>query len=345
MKKICLSVVIPVYNSENYLEKCLYSVVNQTLADLEIIIVNDGSTDRSSDILKIYSEKYNNIKVVTTKNFGLSHARKTGIENAAGQYICFIDSDDYVDHEFLEKMYVAISENDADLAECAYYSFKQNKTICCELYSESYGIETASEFADKIIKNTIIDGNVAVVVWNKIYKREMIFETVTNYGKSPLEDYMFNMQYYCKVNKYVYMNEPLYYYRVVSNSLSRRYNPNVIDVLIDVQRKKEIVMKQLNLSNDECINLSYSWFTKYCRQIILSIFMYKHNLNFKEKIEHVHNVIASDKVQQICEMAKDKSLCANLFYNKRINMIAIYGLVIGMVYKIKVRCLDHWRTV
>ena len=104
-----ISVIIPVYNVEDYLEECLDSIINQTFKDLEIICINDGSQDNSLNILEEYAEKDNRIKIITTKNQGLSAARNRGLENITGDYVYFIDSDDYLELTAFEELY-AVSE-------------------------------------------------------------------------------------------------------------------------------------------------------------------------------------------------------------------------------------------
>ena len=113
-----VSVIVPVYNVEKYIDKCLKSLVNQTLSDIEIIVVNDGSTDNSETIIKQYLEKYQNkIKYVIKQNGGLSDARNYGMKFATGEYIAFLDSDDYVDNTIYEKMYNKATEEQCDFVE------------------------------------------------------------------------------------------------------------------------------------------------------------------------------------------------------------------------------------
>ena len=111
-----ISVVVPVYNVEAYLERCLDSLINQTLSDIEIICVNDGSTDSSPEKLEEFAKKDSRIKIINQENGGLSAARNTGIEAATGEYIGFVDSDDYVDLDFYEKLYNAATSHNADIS-------------------------------------------------------------------------------------------------------------------------------------------------------------------------------------------------------------------------------------
>ena len=151
-----VSVIVPVYNVEVYLEKCLDSLINQTLDEIEIICVNDGSTDRSGDILECYKKEYPNIKIINKKNGGLSDARNSGLKHVNGKYIGFIDSDDWAELDMFEKLY-----NQAE---------KYNADICISNYNEVYedGIKKVDDIEEKY---PILH---EASVWNKLFKREFI---------------------------------------------------------------------------------------------------------------------------------------------------------------------------
>ena len=130
-----ISVIIPVYNVEDYLEECLDSIINQTFKDLEIICINDGSQDNSLNILEEYAEKDNRIKIITTKNQGLSAARNRGLENITGDYVYFIDSDDYLELTAFEELYAVSEEKSLDLIHfkfdnCSCVKFANFFSIC-----------------------------------------------------------------------------------------------------------------------------------------------------------------------------------------------------------------------
>ena len=162
MAKPKVSIIVPVYNVEKYLEKCLDSLVMQTLKDTEIIVVNDGSTDSSSEIIKKYEEKYENIKSYSKKNGGLSDARNYGLKYVTGEYVAFLDSDDYVDKTLYEKMYNKAIEEKADYVECDYI---------WEFPDESR-IDTGIRYKNKFEMFTYA----RVVAWNKLIKTEIILE-------------------------------------------------------------------------------------------------------------------------------------------------------------------------
>lgn len=158
-----VSLIIPVYNVENYIEKCLKSVVNQTLKDMEVIIVNDGSKDSSKQKIEKYLKKYPRIKYLEKENGGLSDARNYGMQYATGEYIAFLDSDDYVEETMYEEMYNVAQKEAADMVECNFiweYPDKKREDIGAVYNSKREMVEKAR-----------------VVAWNKLIKRELLEKT------------------------------------------------------------------------------------------------------------------------------------------------------------------------
>ena len=167
-----VSVIVPVYNVEKYIEKCLSSLVNQTLRDIEIIVVNDGSPDNSQKIIDKYAKKYSNIKSFTKKNGGLSDARNFGLKYASGEYIAFVDSDDYVKLDMYEKMYDKAKENNFDMVVCDIDYLYPDKTL-----RVSSGLEDDTTN----IKDVYL--NIHPAAWNKIFKKEL-FENDVYFKKN-----------------------------------------------------------------------------------------------------------------------------------------------------------------
>ncbi|OPX44194.1 putative glycosyltransferase EpsH [Ruminiclostridium hungatei] len=298
MNKYNLSVIVPVYNTGRYLERCLSSLTSQTLENIEIVVVNDGSTDNSPGIIKSFSRNYENIKVITTQNSGISTARRIGIENAASEYICFVDSDDFVAEDFCMQLYNAVSINAADCGECGYYSFSDLRMKTNYLFQDNLTLGR-EEFRDLIIKGNIIAGRQPSFMWNKIYKKEIIVSYVLDYGECALEDYLFNMQYYAGVTKYVYINKPLYYYRGTLNSITKTFNPRLFDILLKVQEYKEGYMQALGLNDEECRQASYSWFMGYIGRIVYRVYVYKNAFSRKQKKELVVRMLTNPKVLMV----------------------------------------------
>ena len=166
-----ISVIVPIYNVDKYLNRCIDSIINQIFTDFEIILVNDGSFDNSPQICDEYARKDSRIKVIHKKNGGLSDARNTGIGIARGRYLAFVDSDDYLDPSYLAVLFYAAERNGCDISYCNYAIYKQergtHKTI--NVRKPLPGMTTGR----KICKLTIKDFRSRSYVWNKLYKREL----------------------------------------------------------------------------------------------------------------------------------------------------------------------------
>lgn len=167
---IKVSIIVPVYNVEKYLDKCLDSLVNQTLKDIEIIIVNDGTKDNSQQIIDVYHKRYpKKIKSYIKDNGGLSSARNYGIKKASGEYIAFVDSDDYVDTQMYELMYNKAKENEFDIVCCDFNEIRKGKPVPCSCHIEK-DILNKDE-----VKNSMV--NFYPSAWNKIYNNTLLRKT------------------------------------------------------------------------------------------------------------------------------------------------------------------------
>ncbi len=227
MKKMPkISVIIPIYNAEKYLKECLNSIINQTYKNVEIICVNDGSTDSSLSIIKEYSSKYENIVVVNKKNSGVIDARIAGLKKATGDYIGWVDSDDFIDSTMYEKMYNALSSNNADFATCNYKFYPQNVTKKKKWFKELNGSVDGLFIMDNII------------LWNELVKKSLIdkmntIELMKTFGEGIYSLIIVNAQ------KVVTINEELYNYRVGHGSLSTNYsNLNWFKKVVDFNKVK-----------------------------------------------------------------------------------------------------------
>ena len=184
-----VSIIVPVYNVESYLEKCLNSLVHQTLNDIEIIAVNDGSTDKSLDILMNYSCKYpEKIKVITQENQGLSGARNKGLQFATGEYIGFVDSDDWVEKEMYEEMYKKAISKDFDMVVCDLTYIYENHT------KKAYSNIKKDIQTEKEIKKSMLA--IYPAAWNKLYKKSLFENNVFFKEKVWFEDVEFLYRLY-----------------------------------------------------------------------------------------------------------------------------------------------------
>ena len=213
-----ISIIVAVYNVEKYLKRSLDSILNQSYKNIEVIIVNDGSTDNSRNICEKYAELYSNIKVIHKENGGLSSARNIGIENATGEYIGFVDSDDYISSNMFEEMYNRIIESDSDIAISSFNYVKEGK-ILPEDNSGDTCIFTKSEAINGFF-NLTCPFNYSFMC-NKLFKKELFKENKFNTSIiSDQEDTEIMIKILNKCNKIVYIGEPFYYYVIRENSLS-----------------------------------------------------------------------------------------------------------------------------
>lgn len=215
-----VSVIVPVYNVEKYLKQCLDSLVNQTLKDIEIIVVNDGSTDSSEDIIKEYVDKYKGIvKYYKKENGGLSDARNYGLDYATGKYVGFVDSDDYVDINMFEKMYEKAKKDDSDIVECNF------KWVYPKKSKDDIGIKYKTK------KEMII--NARVMACNKIYKKELLDKNNIRFTKGiRYEDVEFFYKLVPYVESISFVKDTFYYYIQRKDSIANNQNEKTADIFI-----------------------------------------------------------------------------------------------------------------
>lgn len=222
-EKIKVSVIIPVYNVEDYIEKCLESVVNQTLKEIEIIVVNDGTKDNSiKKIEKYFSDS--RIKIINKQNGGLSSARNAGLEIAKGEYISFIDSDDFIEEKMLEELYNESENADIVFSNNLNYNMLDNKL----------SKEEREFFFDKMSnKGSYICMYSSAVVWNKIYKRDFLEKNNLKFIEGIIhEDDIFTIKSHFLAKKVKYVKKFHYYYRInrrdsiMSNKVKNKHLEN-----------------------------------------------------------------------------------------------------------------------
>ena len=303
--EIKVSVIIPVYNAENFLEQSIQSVINQTYSNIEIIIINDGSTDESAEICKKISLTDERIILINKDNEGAGKARFTGIQNSKGKYICFLDADDLMESCFIEKMLEALETNNADLVECGYYIFSVNTIKAHDVFKKNL-LYNMKQFREQIVTNTIIDGHEAIVLWNKMYRKDIIDKFVSIHAANVLEDYIFNMQYYLGVESYVYLCERLIKYRITENSLSRKYNTEVVEELNRILPLKEKYMVQYNLNNSEHQRRHAMWYLNYVYNYL------KAGVAYPGFIKRTKNVIKDSTIREIVKKAPEHCLSKDI---------------------------------
>lgn len=226
-----ISIIVPVYNVEKYVSNCLDSLIKQTYFNIEIIIIDDGSTDNSGTICDMYALNDKRIKVIHTKNRGLSAARNEGLHNSNGDYIGFIDSDDWLSENTIEILYNLLVNNNSDFSVCGIIDEYIKPTEKIKNNNNSYHIVNKKDIYKKIID----DKNFYGYVWNKLFKRNIIESENLIFDEKLLscEDIDFLVKYVVKSNVAVYTTEKLYHYRHHSNSMTGdfTYNERKLSIL------------------------------------------------------------------------------------------------------------------
>lgn len=315
-----VSVIVPVYNVKKYLTKSLDSLVNQTLEDIEIIVVNDGSTDNSKKIIEVYKEKYQDkIKYLEKPNGGLSDARNFGIPHATGEYIAFLDSDDYVELDTYEKMYNKAKEENADMVECDFIWEYPNKTK----------IDTGIIYKNKKEMLTYA----RVVAWNKLIKRDLLEKYKIEFPKGlRYEDVEFFYKMVPYYNKVSFVKEPLIHYIQRESSISKVQNERtkeifeVLDNVIEYYKNK-------NLYNEYKDELEYT----YTRLLLCSSLFRMVKIKDKKVKRELLNTTWTNLRKKFPNWKKNKILKENKsiknLYMKTINKITykIYCTIFSIV--------------
>lgn len=254
MNNVLLSVIVPVYNVEQYLSKCLDSLINQTIEDIEIICVNDGSTDNSLEILTNYAQKDKRIKVLNQTNKGQSAARNLAISIAAGEYLGFVDSDDWVDLDFFEKLYNTAKKYNADIA-CA--GFKRCGKFKKTIRKSFKDARVYTDINDKVKIDNLPEHN---YIWNKIYKHQMWDFEFTE-GRY-FEDVALLIKILYKSEKMVTVPETYYNYRKNPNSTVAVKTPKrkqdfkwAMNELNSFAEKHNIILQNKNFVKREVFKL------------------------------------------------------------------------------------------
>ena len=212
MERDLISVIVPVYNVEKYLEKCVDSIINQTYKNLEIILVDDGATDNSGKMCDEFAKKDSRIKVIHKENGGLSDARNFGLDVATGKYIQFIDSDDYIDEDMLELLYNNIKKYNAEISMCSHYILTEEE--CTAEGTNTLDIYNRVD----ILKEVLLDEKVRSYAWNKLFLRDLFKEIRFPKGRV-FEDVLTIPKIFEKANTVVLDDVSKYYYRQRKGSI------------------------------------------------------------------------------------------------------------------------------
>lgn len=234
-----ISVIVPVYNVEMYLEKCIDSIINQTYKNLEIILVNDGSTDNSGSLCDKIASKDDRIVVYHKENGGLSDARNFGISKSTADYIGFIDSDDYIDKHMYEVLLRNMNETKSDMSMCGHYDVYEDN-----IEPQVKNIVTSDISVGEAIKMVLEAKILSVTAVNKLYKKSLFENLLYEKGRIA-EDAFIILKLLSKCSKVVYTNEKMYYYIHRSNSITTaKFSNKFLDVIDAYEQNYNIIMEK-----------------------------------------------------------------------------------------------------
>lgn len=299
MKKL-ISIIVPVYNVETYLEKCVNSIINQTYKNLEVILIDDGSTDSSGIICDEIARKDSRIKVIHKKNFGVSAARNLGLDNANGEYIGFVDSDDWIEPNMYELLYREIEENNSDIAICDVFLEKEFIEVH-KVISQNKNIFNKDE-----IFEMLLDNNGFNWLCNKLFKKDLFNDVRIDPRIHMGEDILCVCQCISKGSTFTYISEPLYHYLIREDSACNdKFN---IKKVTNIDAYKKI----LNIySYNSPINLWKAINSYILSNILVSNWMIssgKYDRNLIKQINNNINNILKEKDKKITNNIKIKIL-------------------------------------
>ena len=301
-----ISIIVPVYNTENYLEKCLYSLVNQTYKNIEIIIIDDGSTDNSMNIIQKFVLADNRVKVISQKNQGLSGARNTGMNNANGDYIMFIDSDDWIEIDTCEKAINASEKYNADVVFWSYikefsdlqkdnYLFDKTEIIWSEKNINQLSRRMVGLVGDELANPQSIDN--LVTAWGKLYKKSVIGDVrFTDTKIIGTEDALFNIEVFLGINSAVYIPDLLSHYRKDNeSSLTHNYKKKLVSRWKEMYSRIKFFLDRNDMSREYYDALK----NRICFGLIgLGISLAEDKkMSFKEKKKEIYNILSMKHYQ------------------------------------------------
>ncbi len=248
-----ISVIVPIYKVERFLPRCVDSILNQTFSDFELILVDDGSPDRCGEICDQYAQIDSRIRVIHKENGGLSDARNAGLAVAQGDFISFVDSDDWLAPQFLEKLLNGLHEADADICECEVY--RTSGESCSESAPSPHIVFDTVHALEQLIQ----DGQLHQYVWNKLYRRKTIGSISFAKGKTN-EDEFWTYQVFGQAKRVVKISDVLYnYYQRPDSIMGAGYNIKRLDALeAKTQRQQYLEHRFPGLRTDAKISLYFS---------------------------------------------------------------------------------------
>lgn len=235
-----ISIIVPVYNVKEYLERCLQSVCGQTYRNLEIILIDDGSTDGSGELCDWFAQEDERVRVIHQENAGQSVARNRGLDIARGEYFGFVDGDDWIEPDMYEFLYRLMTDNDADISICSHYRDKGSRSVAKYASGKFFSLTR-----DEALQALVVDKHVRNYMWDKLFRRSL-FTDVSFPVKRVFEDVAICYQLFYRAEKVVLQELPKYHYMIREGSTTKnRYNPRKdYDLFLSVYEQVKFVKEK-----------------------------------------------------------------------------------------------------
>ncbi|MDR1969888.1 MAG: glycosyltransferase [Candidatus Nomurabacteria bacterium] len=331
MKTPLLSIVVPIYNAEKSIGNLVSRITEQEVSDFELLLIDDGSKDSSSAILKKFEKQDDRVRVFSQKNSGQSVARNLGISKSRGKYLMLFDADDDINLAIIEKMLAKIIDDNVDLVTCeVLYNYIKNSKVISQTHSFTQPVLTqrANEsFAQYVVRLLGTDGRL-YSLWNKIYRMDLIrkhslaFETGLNFG----EDLMFNLDYLNHVKKMSFLNEPLYIYNF--NLAENTSGKSSLVYENRIKNYQEVVKFAGKNPSPELADLlawiKYYWFYSFALALCAS------PLSKREKVKRLRDALTIDPLPKPGSrqyIGKSKRRMESIFYSLRNKPGLIYRII------------------
>lgn len=296
-----ISIVVPIYNVEVFLPRCIDSLKNQTHHNIEIILVDDESPDRCGEIAEEYAAKDDRIKVIHQKNKWLGGARNSGLKIATGEYVLFVDSDDYIHEETCEKLLSYVNKMQVDLLLFDFYNVDQEGKVSSV---KSIDIQAEKIFRGKEVQELLYPFIISTHTVNsacmKIYKRsvlidnEIYFDEIIRYA----EDYEFCLRLFPVIQSFAYVNKPFYYYIQNDNSIMHMYDPRMVEKFVTLYHFRERFLKRENIASSEnekkSAELLISMLVKTLNRYLGDVY----SGTKREKYSQIKNMVEMPEIQE-----------------------------------------------
>lgn len=328
-----VSIIIPIYNAEKYLKRCLDTVVNQTFKSLEIILINDGSTDDSLRIMNEYKGNYNNVEIINQENSGQGEARNKGVSIAKGEYITFADADDWLSENYVEVLYDAIKKNNADISVCNMIM------VMSRTFNEIKSVKfpRAELNGDNAVRDLLQDKELKSYPWGKLYKKSIFIQNNIMFpARMFYEDLAIIFQAFYYSSKVTLVNEYCYYYFQSEDSSTRAPNPKTIyDRLEALRMVQRFLIKNSSMDKYKYEYYHFCFFHLYimCRKINV----WKLDITYNEVINIILKLINKEEISKdlLDKTLLNKKQKRELFLLKNQKIYDFYIFSTRVVSKIK----------